>query len=73
MGTIAVIGEAVRTAGFGLAGALVFECESPDDVRQAWAALPDDVVSVIVTPAAAEVLRLGAKRESSPPMVVMPS
>lgn len=28
MGTVAVIGEAVRTAGFGLAGAIVFECET---------------------------------------------
>jgi vacuolar-type H+-ATPase subunit F/Vma7 len=73
MGTVAVIGEAVRTAGFGLAGAIVFECETPDAVRQAWDALPDDVLSVIVTPAADAVLRPYAGRESSPPVVVMPS
>ncbi|HZV24914.1 MAG TPA: V-type ATP synthase subunit F [Acidothermaceae bacterium] len=73
MSAIAVIGEAVRTAGFGLAGAIVFECETPDEVRKAWDALPDDVVSVIVTPAAAAALRRDVDRDQMPPVVVMPS
>jgi len=73
MSTIAVIGEAVRTAGFGLAGAIVFECETPDEVRKAWDALPNDVVSVIVTAAAAAALRRNVDRDLIPPVVVMPS
>ncbi|HWF42836.1 MAG TPA: V-type ATP synthase subunit F [Acidothermaceae bacterium] len=72
MGTIAVIGEAVRTAGFGLAGAIVFECETPDEVRKAWDALPNHVVSVIVTPTAAAALRSDVDRDLVPPVVVMP-
>ncbi len=73
MGTIAVIGEAVRTAGFGLAGAIVFECETPAEVRQAWDALPDQVLTVILTPAADATLRSYAGRGASRPVVVMPS
>ena len=73
MGTVVTIGEAVKTAGFGLAGAIVFECETPAEVRQAWDALPDDVLAVIVTPAADEALRATAGREAGPPVVVMPS
>ena len=73
VGTVAVIGEAVKTAGFGLAGAIVFECETPAEVRQAWDALPDDVLTVILSPAADEALRATAGRGSGPPIVVMPS
>lgn len=73
MGTIAVIGEAVRTAGFGLAGAIVFECETPAEVKQAWDALPDQVLTVILTPAADATLRPYAGRGASRPVVVMPS
>jgi vacuolar-type H+-ATPase subunit F/Vma7 len=73
MGTIAVIGEAVRTAGFGLAGAIVFECETPDEVRKAWDALPNHVVSVILTPAADAALRPNVDRDAKLPVVVMPS
>jgi vacuolar-type H+-ATPase subunit F/Vma7 len=73
MGAVAVIGEAVRTAGFGLAGAVVFECETPDEVKQAWDALPDQVLAVILTPAADAVLRPYVGREASPRVVVMPS
>jgi hypothetical protein len=73
MGAIAVIGEAVRTAGFGLTGAIVFECETPAEVRQAWDALPDDVLAVIVTPAADAALRTFAGHDSKRPVVVMPS
>jgi vacuolar-type H+-ATPase subunit F/Vma7 len=73
MGTVAVIGEAVKTAGFGLAGAIVFECETPDEVRQAWDALPNDVLTVILTPAADAALRPHTGRQANPPVVVMPS
>lgn len=73
MGTVVAIGEAVKTAGFGLAGAIVFECETPAEVRQAWNALPDDVLTVILTPAADEALRATSRREAGLPVVVMPS
>jgi vacuolar-type H+-ATPase subunit F/Vma7 len=73
MGAIAVIGEGVRTAGFGLAGAIVFECDTPAEVRQAWDALPDQVLAVIVTPAADAALRTFAGRDARRPVVVMPS
>ena len=73
MGTVVVIGEAVKTAGFGLAGAIVLECETPAEVRQAWDALPDDVLTVILTPAADDALQATAGRAAGPPVVVMPS
>jgi vacuolar-type H+-ATPase subunit F/Vma7 len=53
---IAVLGEAVRVEAFALAGALVAVAERPGDVRDAWAALPDDVGLVLLTPAAAAAL-----------------
>ena len=73
MGAIVVIGEAVRTVGFGLAGAVVFECETAADVQHAWAALPADVLAVILTPAADAALQPYASREVRPPVLVMPS
>ena len=73
MGTVVVIGEAVKTASFGLAGAIVLECETPAEVRHAWDALPDDVLTVILTPAADDALRATAGRAAGPPVVVMPS
>ena len=37
MSRAAVIGESARTAGFALAGALVFPAENADEARAAWA------------------------------------
>lgn len=73
MARIAAVGEAVRTRGFGLGGALVFEAENPDDVLAAWNTLPADVVAVILTPAAAAALGSRRTLEGSPFTVVMPS
>ncbi len=56
MSRIAVLGEPPRVDGWALAGAVVVPAPGEDDVRAAWAALPDDVAVVIVTPAAAEAL-----------------
>jgi vacuolar-type H+-ATPase subunit F/Vma7 len=71
-GRIAVLGERIRVAGFGLAGAFVEEAESPSAVWDAWRALPEDVAVVVLTPAAAEAL--GPERERGWPVtVVMPS
>jgi vacuolar-type H+-ATPase subunit F/Vma7 len=72
-GRAAVIGELVRVQGFALAGAGVLPAESPDAARAAWRELSDDVVLVILTPAAAEAL--AAERGAPAPgrlTVVMP-
>ena len=56
MSRIAVLGEAVRTDAFALAGAFVIAADSPDAVRTAWRSLPDDVAVVVMTPLAADAL-----------------
>lgn len=56
MSRIAVIGERPRIQGFALAGALTCDADTADDARAAWAALPDDVAVVVLTPAAAAAL-----------------
>ncbi|HMK11076.1 MAG TPA: V-type ATP synthase subunit F [Acidimicrobiales bacterium] len=56
MSTIVVLGERHRVEGFALAGATVFVAADADSVRDAWARLPDDVVVVVLTPAAADAL-----------------
>ena len=56
MGRVAVIGEDVRVEGFGLAGALVRPAYGEDAVRAAWDGLAEDVVVVLLTPAAATAL-----------------
>ncbi|MEU8279641.1 hypothetical protein AB0C08_35610 [Microbispora bryophytorum] len=53
---MAVIGEAVRVADFGLAGALVRSAEDAEAVREAWRTLETHVAVVILTPRAAEAL-----------------
>jgi vacuolar-type H+-ATPase subunit F/Vma7 len=57
MSRIAVVGEAPRVDGWALAGAIVTPAAGETEVRRAWDELPDDVEVVVVTPAAAEVLR----------------
>jgi len=49
----AVIGEAVRTEGFALAGALVLTAEDAGQAHAAWRALPADVAVVVLTARAA--------------------
>ena len=56
MSRIAVLGEAVRTEAFALAGAVVIVADSPDAARTAWRSLPDDVGVVVLTPLAADAL-----------------
>ena len=56
MARVAVIGEAVRTAGFALAGAIVTTAETAEETRAAWRALPGDIAVVIVTSRAADWL-----------------
>ncbi len=53
MARVAVIGEAVRVAGYALAGALVCPAASPEQARDAWRQLPPDVAVVMLSPNAA--------------------
>ncbi|WP_211589413.1 V-type ATP synthase subunit F [Microbispora sp. H11081] len=69
-----VIGEAVRVAAFGLAGALVRPAEDAEAVRAAWRTLEPHVAVVVLTPRAAEALGDEVARavNGGPLTVVMP-
>jgi vacuolar-type H+-ATPase subunit F/Vma7 len=73
-GRIAAIGQEHRISGFALAGGLSVPTGTAQGVRAAWAALPDDVVLVLLTPEAAEALADElADPSSSRLTAVMPS
>jgi vacuolar-type H+-ATPase subunit F/Vma7 len=73
MGRLAVIGEPSSVVGFELAGTLVLEADGPDAVRAAWDGLPDDVVVVILSRAAAAVLDTTGASRLTPLRVELPS
>jgi vacuolar-type H+-ATPase subunit F/Vma7 len=68
----AVIGEAVRTAGFALAGAIVLPAETSDEARAAWRSLPADIAVVVLTPRAAAWLGDEPRSRHDVLSVVMP-
>jgi len=68
MARAAVIGEAVRTAGFALAGAVVTTAETAEETLAAWRALPGDIAVLILTPRAAGWLGDSASPGGSPPL-----
>ena len=74
MARAAVIGEAVRTAGFALAGVVVTTAETAEETRAAWRALPGDIAVLILTPRAAgwlgDLPSLASRRDVL--VVVMP-
>lgn len=49
----AVIGEAARTEGFSLAGAVVITAEDAEQAQAAWRALPADIAVLVLTQSAA--------------------
>ncbi len=55
-GTVAVLGEAVLVEPYALAGARVLPAGTPAEVRAAWRDLADDVLVVLLTPAASAAL-----------------
>jgi vacuolar-type H+-ATPase subunit F/Vma7 len=73
MSRTAVIGEAVRTAGFALAGAVVVPAETAEETRTAWRALPDDVAVLVLTARAAAWLGDLPRSRRDVLVVVMPS
>jgi vacuolar-type H+-ATPase subunit F/Vma7 len=52
MTRVAAVGSWVELAGYALVGVEVVDASGPDDVRQAWEELPDDVGLVLLTPEA---------------------
>ena len=56
MSGIAAIGEEARLAGYALAGAAVHPASDADQVRSAWARLPDDVALLVLTDASRAAL-----------------
>ena len=57
MRRIVVIGEGNRVRGYGLTGATVIEAEDHPSIVRAWDELPSDAALVILTAAAAAILR----------------
>ena len=72
MARAAVIGEAVRTAGFALAGGVVVTAETPEETRAAWRALPADIAVLVLTPRAAGWLGDAPESRREVLTVVMP-
>jgi vacuolar-type H+-ATPase subunit F/Vma7 len=72
MARAAVIGEAVRTEGFALAGALVLPAEDLAEARAAWDALPADVAVLVLTPRAAGWLGEAPQSRRDVLLAVMP-
>jgi vacuolar-type H+-ATPase subunit F/Vma7 len=72
MSQAAVIGESARTAGFALAGALVFPAGSADEARAAWSSLPADVAVLVLTPRAAAWLGTVPQARRDVLVAVMP-
>lgn len=71
---VAAIGEAARVQGFALAGVAVHPAEDAAAAVAAWAALPDDVVAVLLTASAARALAEVVAATAGPPFpVVMPT
>ena len=72
MARAAVIGEAVRTAGFALAGAVVLAAENEEEARAAWRSLPADVGVLVLTARAAAWLGQAPQSRRDVLLVVMP-
>jgi vacuolar-type H+-ATPase subunit F/Vma7 len=75
MGVVAVIGNGARVRGWTLAGAVVREADTPDEVRRAWADLcgRGDVTVVVLDPAAEASLadELAAPATGGAPLVAV--
>ena len=72
MARAAVIGEAVRAAGFALAGAVVLPAESPEEARAAWDSLSADIALLVLTPRVAAWLGQAPQSRGDVLLVVMP-
>jgi vacuolar-type H+-ATPase subunit F/Vma7 len=68
----ATIGAESRVRGYELAGVLVLVAEDPEEVRELWRNLPEDVAIVILTQQAVEALGDDALAAVSPLTAVLP-
>ncbi|MGW7680883.1 hypothetical protein ACWGID_09115 [Kribbella sp. NPDC054772] len=73
MTRVGVLGEPVRTAGYGLAGARLLPATTEAEVRRLWHELPAEIGIVLLTPAAAEALDPGSLESATVLTVVLPS
>jgi hypothetical protein len=73
VGTVAVVGEEVLVAGYGLAGALVLPAANPPEVHRRWTQLDADISVVILTPASAAALAVERVAAGAPLTVVLPA
>ncbi|HYB15458.1 MAG TPA: hypothetical protein VEF71_08305 [Streptosporangiaceae bacterium] len=69
MARAAVIGEAIRTTGYALAGAVVLVAENSDEARAAWRSLPADIAVLVLTARAAAWL---GEDPTTPPTAPFP-
>jgi len=72
MTTVAVLGEPVRTSGYGLVGAQLLIATTPDEVRRCWQELSAEVGVVLLTPAAAAALGPQVLESTAVLTVVLP-
>lgn len=72
MARVAVLGEAIVTGGYSLAGALVVPAENQAEVEASWSALPDDVAVVVLTARAAGYLGEAVHQDPHRLTVVIP-
>lgn len=72
MSRAAVIGQTGRVEGYGLAGVLVFQADSPAAAVAALESLPPDVAVVVLTALAAQWLA-DRRAPAEVLMAVMPS
>ncbi len=72
MARIALIGDATSAALFGLAGAVVYRADHPDQATDAWRRLPEDVAVVLLAGPAATTLpdTFGGTAPDGRPLVV---
>ncbi|MCC3271773.1 hypothetical protein MUK71_07295 [Arthrobacter zhangbolii] len=71
-GTVAALGSTTLLQGFRLAGAALYPAAGAADVRAVWAALPESVCVVLLTPDAAADLAVELADPLAPLTVVLP-
>ncbi|TDO58762.1 hypothetical protein EV651_10937 [Kribbella sp. VKM Ac-2571] len=69
---VAVLGEPIRTAGYGLTGVKLLTATTAAEVRRQWSDLPADVGIVVLTASAAEALGLDRLASGAVLTVVLP-
>lgn len=69
---VAVLGDPIRTAGYGLTGAKLLMATTATEVRRQWGDLPAEVGVVVLTAGAAEALGPDRLESAAVLTVVLP-